>query len=84
MKTAISIPDDLFEKAEKTAKELGLPRSRLFALAIEEFIDHHSKETITEKLNLVYGKQNQSSPEESNSSRLSTAILRETLADDTW
>ncbi|MDF3822654.1 ChpI protein, partial [Leptospira sp. 96542] len=56
MKTAISIPDDLFVSAENTAKKLGIPRSRLFAIAIEEFIQNHAKENITEILNKVYSK----------------------------
>ena len=51
MKTAISIPDELFVSAEKMAKKLGIPRSRLFTRAIEEFLENHSKEKITKKLN---------------------------------
>ncbi|EKR83715.1 ribbon-helix-helix domain protein [Leptospira interrogans serovar Medanensis str. L0448] len=50
MKTAISIPDELFRAAEKIAKKLGIPRSQLFAKALEEFIQSHSKESVTEKL----------------------------------
>ncbi|TGN17388.1 ChpI protein [Leptospira idonii] len=53
MKTAISIPDDLFILAEKTAKKLGIPRSQLFAKALEEFIQNHSKDYITARLNQV-------------------------------
>ena len=56
MKTAISLPDALFEDAEETAKLMGIPRSQLFARALEEFLTHHRKERITEKLNEVYGK----------------------------
>jgi hypothetical protein len=54
MKTAISLPDSLYEAAEKTAQSMGLPRSQLFAKALEEFIQHHNSERITEKLNDVY------------------------------
>ncbi len=54
MKTAISIPDNIFNKAEVTAKQLGLARSQLYVRAIEEFIDHHNKESITKKLNVLY------------------------------
>ena len=53
MKTAISIPDDLFNLAETTAKKLGIPRSRMFARALEEFIQNHSDQSITEKLNKI-------------------------------
>jgi len=38
MKTAISLSDSLYEKAEETAIFLGVPRSKLFAMALEEFI----------------------------------------------
>jgi metal-responsive CopG/Arc/MetJ family transcriptional regulator len=51
MKTAISLPDQLYQEAEKTAKSLGIPRSRLFAKALEDFIALHNRENITERLN---------------------------------
>jgi metal-responsive CopG/Arc/MetJ family transcriptional regulator len=54
MKTAVSIPDGIFEAAEKTAQKLGIPRSQLFAKALEEFIKNHNKDAITERLNKVY------------------------------
>lgn len=58
MKTAISIPDELFKEAEITAKQLGLARSQLYVKAINEFIVHHNKERITEKLNSIHsGKE---------------------------
>ena len=44
MKTAVSIPDVLFDTAERTAQQLGIPRSQLFARALEEFIKNHQKE----------------------------------------
>jgi LmbE family N-acetylglucosaminyl deacetylase len=59
MKTAISLSDTLFEKAEKTARYMGIPRSRLFVLALEDYIVRHNGEMITEKLNEVYEKINQ-------------------------
>lgn len=53
MKTAISLPDNLYKKADATAAELGIPRSQLVAKALEEFIQR--RENITEKLDQVYG-----------------------------
>lgn len=58
MKTAISIPDDIFFDAENTAQQLGLARSQLYVKAIKEFIIHHNKEAITEKLNNIYSDAN--------------------------
>jgi metal-responsive CopG/Arc/MetJ family transcriptional regulator len=54
MKTAISIPDKLFRVAERTAKQLGIPRSQLFSIALEEYVSHHNQDIITEKLNAIY------------------------------
>jgi metal-responsive CopG/Arc/MetJ family transcriptional regulator len=38
MKTAISLPDELFEQAEAVARDLGMSRSRLIRTALEEFL----------------------------------------------
>jgi len=57
MKTAISLPDELYQVAERTAIQLGIPRSQLFAKALEEYINTHSKEKITKKLNELYQKE---------------------------
>jgi len=56
MKTAISLSDSLYEKAEETALYLGIPRSKLFAMALEEFIIRNNGNMITEKINEVYDK----------------------------
>lgn len=54
MKTAISIPDEVFEQAERAAKRLGISRSELYAKAVREFVEHHQREDLTERLNEVY------------------------------
>ncbi|EPG50480.1 CopG family ribbon-helix-helix protein [Leptospira kirschneri] len=82
MKTAISIPDELFKAAEKTAKKLGIPRSQLFAKALEEFIQSHSKESVTEKLNKIYNRK--SKELKSNITDLSVELLRKSLKNDSW
>jgi metal-responsive CopG/Arc/MetJ family transcriptional regulator len=50
MKTAISIPDDLFADAERLARELNKSRSRLYGDAVREYLARHSAESITESL----------------------------------
>jgi len=82
MKTAISLPDTLYRDAELTAKKLGIPRSQLFAKALEEFIKHHQREGITEKLNVVYSQV--SGEEEDLSTIASLEILRELTKNDSW
>ncbi|HXH41539.1 MAG TPA: ribbon-helix-helix protein, CopG family [Thermoanaerobaculia bacterium] len=54
MKTAISIPDDLFEKAEELAERLEVSRSQLYARAIAEYAERHSSQRVREKLDEVY------------------------------
>jgi metal-responsive CopG/Arc/MetJ family transcriptional regulator len=82
MKTAISIPDELFTLAEITAKKLGIPRSQLFARALEEFIENHSNQSITEKLNKIYA--NTSEHLVLNSNDVGINLLRESLKNDSW
>jgi metal-responsive CopG/Arc/MetJ family transcriptional regulator len=82
MKTAISIPDELFTLAEITAKKLGIPRSQLFARALEEFIENHSNQSITEKLNKIY--LNTSEHLVLNSNDVGINLLRESLKNDSW
>ena len=82
MKTAISLPDALYADAEEIAKSMGIPRSRLFARALEEFLNHHKKERITEKLNEVYGKLEAIDTHEISAAGLDT--LRELTKNDTW
>jgi hypothetical protein len=55
MKTAISIPDPLFNAVERLAKSLGISRSELFQKAVKEFLGNHKDKGVTEALNEVYG-----------------------------
>ncbi|MFZ2655532.1 MAG: hypothetical protein WAX69_11440 [Victivallales bacterium] len=57
MKTAISIPNDVFETADTFARHKKLSRSALFTKAVTEFLSRHRQEDVTEQLNKVYGKQ---------------------------
>jgi metal-responsive CopG/Arc/MetJ family transcriptional regulator len=56
MKTAISIPDDVFEAAEGLAEELGMSRSELYARAVGEYVARRRAKEVTSKLNEVYSK----------------------------
>jgi metal-responsive CopG/Arc/MetJ family transcriptional regulator len=57
MKTAISLPDPLFQAAEELARGLGMSRSELYARALEAFLRGHHKAAITQRLNEVYKDQ---------------------------
>jgi metal-responsive CopG/Arc/MetJ family transcriptional regulator len=54
MKTAISIDESLLRDADETARLLGLSRSRLFAMAVGEFLRRQRREQMLIQLNEVY------------------------------
>jgi metal-responsive CopG/Arc/MetJ family transcriptional regulator len=78
MKTAISIPDALFKRAERTAKAIGVSRSRLFTMAVESFLAHRNPSQVTETLNRIY-----SDPTEGLDERISK-MQTKSLARETW
>lgn len=53
MKTAVSIPDGVFEEAERLARRLQTSRSQLYARALSEFVARHDDDRVTEALNRV-------------------------------
>jgi len=57
MKTAISIPDSIFESAEVLAHRLGISRSELYAKAVSTYIKGHRNDSVTEVLNKIYGEE---------------------------
>lgn len=56
MKTAVSIPSDLFQQAEELAQQLGLTRDELYTRALNSFLDSHCEDEITRSLNEVYSR----------------------------
>jgi len=57
MKTAVSIPNELFTAADALAGRLGISRSELYATAVAEFLAKHSSGDITARLNKVYATE---------------------------
>ncbi len=56
MKTAISIPNNVFEQAESLARKMKISRSQPFTEAVKSYLKENQVEDITEKLNQVYEK----------------------------
>lgn len=54
IKTAISLDRSLFEEADALAQEMHLSRSRLFVLALEDFIRQHQNRQLHARLNKAY------------------------------
>lgn len=78
MKTAVSIPNPLFEAADELAARLGLSRSELYSRALSDYLEKRLERRITEKLDKVYS---------STSSKLDPALARlqtASLPPDEW
>ncbi len=57
MKTAISIPDDVFVCADQFAKRQHLSRSELYTRAVSEYVEEHKTMQVREKLDEVYSTE---------------------------
>jgi GNAT superfamily N-acetyltransferase len=56
MKTAVSIPDPLFNAAERVSRRLGVSRSRFYAMAIEKILESDGRRGVKETLDQVYSE----------------------------
>ncbi len=56
MKTAISLPNDLFALADDFAKKVGISRSELYVVALREYILAKQRDNLTEQINLACAK----------------------------
>ncbi|MBW4665924.1 MAG: hypothetical protein KME60_00410 [Cyanomargarita calcarea GSE-NOS-MK-12-04C] len=57
MKTAISLPDSVFEEAEALAKELGVSRSELYTQALIAHLRKYNRNQILNKLDRIYSEE---------------------------
>jgi metal-responsive CopG/Arc/MetJ family transcriptional regulator len=57
MKTAISLPDPVFEQAEALAQQLGMSRSELYTKALQVYLKRYNRDQILLKLNQVYATE---------------------------
>ena len=64
MKTAISLPDDLFFQADQVAKELGMSRSEFYGTALRSFISAHQRTNLTEQINAVCAEVDTTLPDD--------------------
>ena len=61
MKTAISLPDSLFEAADRLADKLGISRSQLYQRALAQYLNAQGQDAVTKALDQVYGPAGESS-----------------------
>ncbi len=57
MKTAISIPDELFEQAERAARRLDVSRSELYVAALRAYLAARPFMGVTERLDALYAEE---------------------------
>jgi metal-responsive CopG/Arc/MetJ family transcriptional regulator len=81
MKTAISIPDETFEEAERHAGALGMSRSEFFTVAARHYIDELDAQSLTARIDAIIDLVG-----EDDSSRVAVDVSRRMLADgvDEW
>lgn len=51
MRTAISVPDDIFDKVEKLARRVRKSRSEVFTAALREYVARHAPDEVTDAIN---------------------------------
>lgn len=78
MKTAISIPDPIFQAAEGLAHRLGMSRSQLYAKAVAEYMNAHKNQNVTEILDEIYQDESSSLDDEIHS------MQSQSLAKEAW
>jgi metal-responsive CopG/Arc/MetJ family transcriptional regulator len=57
VKTAISVRKTLFDQAEDLARKLKMSRSRLFALALEDYIRRQQNQDLLAQINAAYADE---------------------------
>jgi len=56
MKTAVSVPDDVFERADRLARRAGRSRSEVYSAALREYLARHTPDEVTEALDRIVGE----------------------------
>jgi metal-responsive CopG/Arc/MetJ family transcriptional regulator len=50
MKIAVSVPDDVFEEAERLARRMKRSRSEVYSRALAEYVARHAPDRVTEAM----------------------------------
>lgn len=81
MKTAISLPNDTFDRASRRAKELGLSRSEFFARAAVSYLDALDEQSVTRRIDAVLQA---SAQDDSNAAAVGAAHVLLSGSDEEW
>lgn len=50
MKIAVSVPDEIFEEAERLARRMKRSRSEVYSRALAEYVARHAPDRVTEAM----------------------------------
>ena len=78
MKTAVSVPNDVFEKAERLAKREGRSRSDVYSSALREYVARHSPDELTASIDAALAELGDAAMSDGFVRAASAAILRST------
>ena len=78
MKTAISLPDSIFQEAERLARRLKKSRSQLYQEAVAEYVARHEPEAVTDAMNRLVQEVDTGSDE------FTSAAARRVLERSEW
>jgi metal-responsive CopG/Arc/MetJ family transcriptional regulator len=84
VKTAISVPDETFERVEKSVAELGISRSEFFVRAARKYLEELEAESITAQINAAIDAGAVDKGLERDVSEHGRRMIRELTADDEW
>ncbi len=79
MKTAISLPDDLFDAVERIVRRSRRHRSEVYADALREYVARHAPDEVTEALDRVVADVGDSTDDQ-----FAAAAASQTLANTEW
>jgi metal-responsive CopG/Arc/MetJ family transcriptional regulator len=80
MKTAISVPDEIFAEATQRAHELGISRSEFFSTAARRYLDDLAQRSLTEQINQVLDLPDY----DQGASEVAVEVGRRRLNEDDW
>jgi hypothetical protein len=78
MKTAISIPNDVFDEAEALARRMKKSRSEIYSRAVREYVARHSADKVTEALDVLLSAEGAAADD------FAGAAARRTLERSEW
>lgn len=82
MKTAISVPDETFDRVTERVEELGMSRSEFFSRAAEHYLDTLDEESLTARINTALESLNVADQSQSDAIRAGHRLLAD--MDDEW